>query len=87
MSMEPGRVLNYPPAPVYVSNRADTVAEKKYLDINAAAELLGFSVQTLYGWTSQRAIPHYKKGGRLRFDRHELIRWMERGRREVIELD
>jgi excisionase family DNA binding protein len=51
--------------------------EKRLLTIREAAEYLGFSVHTIYGWTSQRRIPFVKMGGRLRFDKPTLDRWIE----------
>ena len=42
------------------------------------AELLRVEVATIYVWTSKRKIPFRKVGGRLRFDREEVIRWIMR---------
>ncbi len=58
--------------------------QQKYLNIREASRYLGFSVNTLYGWTSQRKIPHLKRGGRLRFDITALDRWMLDGSRDVV---
>ncbi|MBT8402060.1 MAG: helix-turn-helix domain-containing protein [Rhodothermia bacterium] len=51
--------------------------EQRFLNIEQAAEYLGFSVHTLYGWTSQRRIPFVKIGGRVRFDKQKLDKWIE----------
>ncbi len=59
--------------------------DKRYLTINEAAEYLGFAVHTLYGWTSQRRIPFVKIGGRVRFDKRKLDRWLEQFEHEVVE--
>lgn len=57
----------------------------KYLNIKEASQYLGFSVHTLYSWTrGQRRIPFIKKGGRVRFDRDELERWMKEDARNVV---
>ena len=56
----------------------------RYLNIREAGEYLGFSVHTLYSWTSQRVIPFYKRGGRVRFDKAELDKWMQEGRYETV---
>lgn len=55
------------------------------MNINEASEYLGFAVHTIYGWTSQRRIPFLKVGGRLRFDKKKLDRWLEQFELEVIE--
>jgi excisionase family DNA binding protein len=59
--------------------------EKRFLTIHEAAEYLGFAVHTLYGWTSQRRIPFVKIGGRVRFDKRKLDRWLEQFEFEVVE--
>lgn len=55
------------------------------MNINEAAEYLGFAVHTLYGWTSQKRIPHVKIGGRVRFDKRKLDQWLEQFETEVVE--
>ena len=59
--------------------------EKRFMNINEASEYLGFAVQTLYSWTSQRRIPFVKIGSRIRFDKHKLDKWIEGFESEVIE--
>ncbi len=58
--------------------------ERRYLSVKEVSQYLGFSVNTLYGWTSQRRIPFLKIGGRVRFDKAELDRWMQEGSRDVV---
>lgn len=60
--------------------------EKRLLDIKEASEYLGFAVHTIYGWTSQRRIPFVKIGGRLRFDKRKLDKWIELFESEVAEV-
>ena len=38
------------------------------------------NISTIYGWTSQRLIPHYKKGNRLYFFKSEIDEWLKSGR-------
>lgn len=57
---------------------------QKFLNVKEAGEYLGFSHHTIYAWTSQRRIPYFKKGGRLRFDIEALERWMQEDSRDVI---
>jgi excisionase family DNA binding protein len=61
--------------------------QKRLLNIQEASEYLGFAVHTIYGWTSQRQIPFVKIGGRLRFDKRKLDRWIEQNEREVVDVE
>jgi excisionase family DNA binding protein len=45
------------------------------LTVTEAAALLRVQISTIYVWTSKRKVPFRKVGGRLRFDRDELLRW------------
>jgi excisionase family DNA binding protein len=45
------------------------------LTVVEVAGLLRVEVSTIYVWTSKRRIPFRKVGGRLRFDRDEILRW------------
>ena len=46
------------------------------LNINQAGEFVGLTRQTLYRKTSANEIPHFKKAGRVFFDRKELEDWL-----------
>jgi len=43
------------------------------LSVQEAAELLRVSPRTVYGWVSQRLVPHRKAGRRVIFLESELI--------------
>lgn len=45
------------------------------LTVAEVAGLLRVKTATIYVWTSKRKIPFRKVGGRLRFDREEILRW------------
>ena len=45
------------------------------LKVEEVAALLRVEISTVYVWTSKRKIPFRKVGGRLRFDREEILRW------------
>ena len=45
----------------------------KFLNVPEAAELLRVSPRTVYGWVSQRLVPHRKAGRRVIFLESELI--------------
>lgn len=47
-----------------------------------AAELLGVSVWTVYHWTADGYIPHYKLGAKLnRYDADEITQWAKKRNR------
>ena len=45
----------------------------KFLSVQEAAELLRVSPRTVYGWVTQRLVPHRKAGRRVIFLESELI--------------
>lgn len=47
----------------------------KFMSLKEAAEFLRVSPRTIYGWVSQRAIPHRKAGRRVLFLESELVEW------------
>jgi excisionase family DNA binding protein len=56
---------------------------KEILTIDEAAEFIGLAKQTLYSFTSQRTIPHFKRGKGVRFRRTDLEIWMLENRRKT----
>ncbi len=48
------------------------------LDVKQAAEFLRLKIATLYEKTSEKTIPHFKKGKKLYFKRDELQDWVFR---------
>lgn len=63
---------------------APTSPAKEILTVEEAAEFTGLARQTLYGFTSRRAIPHFKRGKNLLFKRSELEAWMLSNKRKTI---
>lgn len=58
------------------------------LNIAEAAKYLNLKVSTLYEKTSQKSIPHIKKGNRLYFNEHDLKVWLEEGKvKTKLELE
>jgi len=55
------------------------------MDIKMTAEYLHVARATVYSMTHKRAIPYYKRGGRLYFKKAELEQWVAGGRRMTIE--
>lgn len=67
------------------SKKASAPDAKEILNVNEAAELTGLARQTLYGMTSQRTIPFFKRGKRILFKRSELEQWLLENRKETLE--
>lgn len=67
------------------SNMSAEFEQSPLLNVEVAAALLQIEVSTLYKYTSKRLIPHYKRAGKLLFNRAELLEWVEQGRRPVID--
>ncbi len=52
------------------------LAAKNVLTLEDASILTGLAKSTIYRLTSQKQIPHSKRGNSLYFDRKELESWM-----------
>ncbi len=50
------------------------------LDVKQAADFLRLKITTLYEKTSEKTIPHFKKGNKLYFKRDELQEWVQGGK-------
>ncbi|HEY9007331.1 MAG TPA: helix-turn-helix domain-containing protein [Ohtaekwangia sp.] len=64
---------------------SDRVAIADILDVKEAAAFLRSKVTTLYEKTSAKIIPHFKKGNKLYFRRHELEAWIENGKVKTVD--
>lgn len=64
-------------------NRLEAVTlinAKENLTAEEAAIYTGYSLKNIYRMTSQREIPHFKRGNKLYFNKAELDRWMTANR-------
>ena len=52
--------------------------KSRLLKLEEVAEYLGVTINTLYSWTYQRKIPHFKIGRLLKFDEREIELWLRR---------
>lgn len=57
--------------------------EDIFLNVEAAATVLGIKVSTLYGKVSRREVPYFKRGKLLQFDKADLIDWVRAGRKKT----
>lgn len=55
----------------------NAILDKKLLDIESVASLMGISINTIYSWVNQRKIPHIKVGRLLRFRPETIQKWIE----------
>jgi excisionase family DNA binding protein len=62
--------------------RISTTEENKneLLNVEQASKLLNLSVATIYSKVCRKEIPVNKKGKRIYFYRHELMKWIKSGR-------
>lgn len=56
--------------------RLTLIGSKSVLNLDEAVLFTGFSKGHLYRLTSERQIPHYKKGRKLYFNKSELEEWL-----------
>lgn len=59
-----------------MKNDNGTVTITEVLNLNQAAEYVSLSKSAIYKKTSERNIPHFKKGKKLYFKRSELDDWL-----------
>lgn len=57
----------------------------KYLSPQELALMLGISITTIYGWTSDRTIPFLKIGRLVRFDGLKINSWLKQKSISCIE--
>ncbi len=57
------------------------LGEKRLISVADAAKYLGVQKSTIYSWAWRRKIPSVKMGRRLLFDREDLDRMIEAGKR------
>ncbi|MBE7634119.1 helix-turn-helix domain-containing protein [Tenacibaculum finnmarkense genomovar finnmarkense] len=54
------------------------------LNIKEVAKLTQLSVPTIYHYVSERKIPHYKQGNKLRFFKSEIIDWIKSSKIKTV---
>lgn len=63
----------------------EALSKKEFLTVKEASEMIGLAIPTIYSYTSKRLIPHGRKGKKLYFRYHELLQWLETGRRRTAQ--
>lgn len=64
-----------------ISKTPQPKPEKQIFQLEEAASFLGLSKSTIYRLTSTNEIPFLKKGGKIWFERTELIAWLKEGKK------
>jgi excisionase family DNA binding protein len=66
-----------------------TISHDNHIDkpmtVKEVSEFINLSVSTIYGLTHKRSIPYSKKGKRLYFNKLEIIKWVNEGRRKTVD--
>lgn len=50
---------------------------KKWMNVGQVAQLIGSSERHIYTLVSQKGVPFYRFGGKIRFDRDEIEQWVK----------
>jgi excisionase family DNA binding protein len=56
---------------------------KPFLSLLEACEFTGLAKSTIYRLTSEKQIPHIKRGGKLLFQREQLTQWLESAKQPI----
>ena len=56
--------------------RAGEGSEKQLMTVREVADLLSISIAGVYHWAAIKRIPHIRMGRYLRFNRSEIIEWV-----------
>ncbi len=59
-----------------VQRVSDAQPGSEWLGVDAAASYIDSTADAVRALVKRRAIPHYKAGGRLRFNRREIDAWI-----------
>lgn len=65
--------------------RATLIGSKDTLTLEECAMVTGYSIQSLYSFTSKRLIPHFKRGNYLYFSKQEIEKWLQSNRVPTVE--
>lgn len=49
----------------------------RLIDVQILSSILSVKPKTIYDWISENKIPHFKLGKLVRFDEHEILKWLK----------
>jgi len=58
--------------------------EKQLMTASEVAKMLNIGVESVRAWTRDGKIPYYRVVGSLRFDRDELMEWLEDSKNMMV---
>jgi predicted DNA-binding transcriptional regulator AlpA len=61
---------------------APAPAEEEFINLKQGSILTGYAPPTIYGLIGKNAIPHFKKGQRLFFEKAAILTWIREGKRK-----
>lgn len=56
--------------------------KEEFITLKQVCALTGYAPPTIYGLIGKNAIPHFKKGQRLFFERAAILSWIKEGKRK-----
>lgn len=56
--------------------------EELFINLKQVCDLTGYAPPTIYGLIGKNAIPHFKRGARLFFERAAILSWIREGKRK-----
>ena len=72
--------------PITTNSASTTIVPiQEIMNIGQASTFLSISKSGLYKHTSQRTIPHFKRGKKIYFKKHELIAWITETKKLTLD--
>ena len=60
-----------------MSKQDELRARKGLMSVREVAEALGAHQQTVYSWVANGKLPHFRVGGRVKFDGKAIAEWLD----------
>ena len=79
--------ISFDEMPAAMATMMEDIRQKKRdpISFERACEIVGKAKNTMYRYTSQGLIPHYKRGKTVYFFEDELMAWVREGKCESID--
>ena len=63
------------------------IIQKKLIDVNELAAMLGVSIHTIYSWVSEKKVPYVKIGRLTRFDLETIHKWIDQNTVQPVTME